>query len=109
MTSPLSRQSHEKRDASASPPRVYIHELQPTTNSEKWSETRIPKKPPLCTPGECRESLGHILQVVDGVVQEVAPKRFDGEVHAVGARPGPRPLVVAHAVEGGGELPSLHH
>ena len=64
---------------------------------------------PLCTPGECRESIGHILQVVDGVVQEVAPKRFDGEARAVRARPGPLPLVVAYAVEGGGELPSRHH
>src|SRR5438874_9971279 len=75
----------------------------------KWSETYIPKIPPLGPPGECREALGHILQVMDGVVQEVAPKRFDGEARAVGARPSPLPLVVAHAVEGGGEVLSRHH
>src|SRR4029453_11289584 len=109
MPSPLLRQSHEKRDASARPTRVYIHKFQPTTSSETWGETRILKQPPLCTLGECRESLGHILQVVDGVVQEVASKRFDGEARAVGARPGPLPLVVAHTVKGGGELPSRHH
>src|SRR5215813_15411657 len=77
--------------------------------SSDFSEMRIPKKPSLCASGKCRKSLGHIVQVMDGVVQEVAPKRFDGEARTVGARPGPLPLVVAHAVEGGGELPSCHY
>src|SRR5712691_9650792 len=89
--------------------RMSIHELQPTTHAEQWSGPRLPQQPPLGTPGECREALGHILQVVDRVVQEVASKRFDGEARAVGARPGPLPLVVAHAIEGGGELLSRHH
>src|SRR5215468_9267611 len=109
MLSPLSRPAHEKWDASARPTRVEKHALAPTTHSEPWSATRLPTQPPLGTPGECREALGHILQVVDGVVQEVTPKRFDGEARAVGARPGPLPLIRAHAVEGGGELPSRHH
>jgi hypothetical protein len=39
--------------------------------------------------------------MVDGVVQEVAPRRFDGAAHAVGAHPSPLPLVVTHAVEAG--------
>src|SRR5438034_11393704 len=38
MSSPFSSQSHEKRDASARPTRVYIHQLQPTTNSDKLSD-----------------------------------------------------------------------
>src|SRR5215510_942364 len=47
--------------------------------------------------------------MVDGITQEVAPKRFDGEARTVGARPGPLPLVIAHVVEGGGKLPSRYH
>ncbi len=43
MSSPFSSQSHEKRDASARPTRVYIHQLQPTTNSDKLSEEVYPK------------------------------------------------------------------
>src|SRR5262249_50766094 len=94
---------------SARSSRVDRHTLQPTTHSESWSGTHLPQQPPLGTPGECREALGHILQVMDGVVQEVAPKRFDGEARTVGTRPGPLPLVVAHAVEGGGEVLARHH
>jgi len=42
--------------------------------SSDFSEMRIPKKPPLCPSSQCRKSLGDIVQVMDGVVQEVAPK-----------------------------------
>ena len=53
--------------------------------------------------GKRLESPRYIPQVVYGIVQKVPTKRFDGKTCPVGARTCPRPLVVAHLVEGVGQ------